>query len=143
MVWRLLVLMHTFTIISKASTKHSVNIQHKITYNRCTPIKTNGFTISERRLSWNQNKEKCWYFVHLDLDYNILLESLHYAKSSLKFLSFSVPCAPCLAVPVEHLCHSSPYEPEQSVLLRSPSIDNGAHGTENLLLKTHASKEFA
>ena len=60
------------------------------------------------------------------LQYNMLLDSLHYVKSSFNKvfrISFSVPCEPFS-------------------MIGSPGIENGAHGTENIL-KTQARGEFA
>ena len=73
-----------------------------------------------------------WYSVHLVLAlyYNILIDSLHYAKSSLTWVlsrSFLVPCV------------------QLSMLGGLPgpsSIGNGAYGTEKLLLNTQVSVDF-
>jgi hypothetical protein len=60
------------------------------------------------------------------------MDSLHYAKASLTSVfrgNFSVSCAP-----LSILASPSGTAPEP------PSIDNGVHGTEKLLLKTQVMK---
>ena len=68
--------------------------------------------------------------------YIILLDSLHYAKASLTWIfsrSFSMPC-----VSFSMLGGSS-----RTVPPGPPSIENGAHGIEKLLLKIQISEDFA